>query len=156
MLLTVENTKHLTSRDFLELLSIELFNSENLYLLLENRREGIPDYFYISAYILEFDTEFEMQGLNTLLANSTTYNFYNALESYKKINATPFVDALEGIIAVLQKFGLTPMDMRDKFITELEFEKIATELRVFEKKLYEIYADFWDYLVSYLMKVRGK
>ena len=67
MLLTEENTHHLSSADFVEQFWLELFSEENLYLLQQERISTVPSYFYHAAYILDFHTEFQMSGLTILL-----------------------------------------------------------------------------------------
>ncbi|MBK9452268.1 MAG: hypothetical protein IPN95_23165 [Bacteroidetes bacterium] len=116
MLLTEENTHHLSSADFVVHFSIEVFSEENLYLLDQERINPIPSYFYPAAYILEFQTEFLMSGLTILLSNSSVYNFENALNSFTETGNNRVSECLEAIIATLKNFGLKPTDMRERFV----------------------------------------
>lgn len=169
--ITLDNTKHLTSYDFIEKLSIELWENDNIYLIDEPRKEEIPNYFYISAYLIQFDTEFQMQGLTALLTNSSTYNFENTLDSLKEIGSTNLSNCLKGILDTLSKYGMTPKKMRDRFLNYTEglpeFAIITTgqffkeddlieDLKIYEDKLFEIYTQIWTDLEAYLIKIRGK
>ena len=171
MLITPENTENLTSYEFIEKLSIELWEEDNIYLINQLQRTDVPDYFYKTAYLLEFDTEFQMSGLTTLLSNSSTYNFENTLKSFVEIGSTSLASCLQGILDTLHKFGLTPIKMRERFINgtqELPLYSIITvgqffneddlleELRVHDNKLNEIYTQIWTDLEEYLIKIRGK
>ncbi len=171
MKLTIDNTRELTSYDFIEKLSIELWRNDNLYLIEEPKKVEIPDYFYISAYLIQFDTEFQMQGLTTLLTNSSTYNFENTLSSLKIIDSPNLANCLQGVLDALSKYGMTPIKMRDRFlkgteglpeysiITTGQFFKendLLNDLKVHEDKLFEIYPQIWTDLEKYLIKIRGK
>jgi len=171
MKINFDNTKDLASYDFLEKLSIELWKKENIYLLDEPMRADIPEFFYISAYIIQFDTEFQMQGLTTLLTNSSTYNFENTLESLKIIGSKRLVNCLQNILNTLKNYDMTPVKMRDRFLkgTEglpeysiistgqfLKEDELLLDLKVHEDELYEIYNEIWTDLEAYLIKVRGK
>ena len=156
MKLTIENTENLTSREFIELLSIELFNSDNNYLLTKPQVQDIPEYFYISAYLLEFDTEFQMQGLLTTLTNFTAYNFMNTLNSCRKINNIELTECLEGIFECLQKYDLTPVKFRENWIEPSQETYLFEELRAFDKKLWKLLPKLWEDLENYLKEVRKK
>ncbi|TAE14198.1 MAG: hypothetical protein EAZ95_10270 [Bacteroidetes bacterium] len=171
MKITLENTQQLTSYNFIERLSIELWKKENIYLIDEPKKVGVPDYFYITAYLIQFDTEFQMQGLTTLLTNSTAYNLENTLDSFNIIGSTTLANCLQDILNTLHKYGLTPIKMRERFlqgtaglpeysiITSGNFfkeEDLFQDLSVHEKKLYEIYQQIWTDLEAYLIKIRGK
>jgi hypothetical protein len=172
MLLTVDNTSDMTSEDFLEVFSIEMWNPENIYLIEESPRENIPDYFYVTGYCLQFEAELLMSGLTTLLSNSTAYNFINTLESFKKVKSETFAKCLQGILDTLHKYGLTAVGMREKFIHETselpEFSIITmaeihqsegnllSELKIYEAELFKTYPKIWDDLENYLIEIRGK
>jgi hypothetical protein len=172
MILTVDSTKNLTSPEFLEIFSIEMWSDENIYLIEELPRADIPNYFYITAYCLQFETEFLMSGLTTLLSNSTAYNFINTLESFRRIESDIFVKCLQGIMDTLGKYGLSPAGLRERFLrttTELPEYSIITmaeihktdgnllsELKIYEDELFKIYPKIWDELENYLLKIRGK
>lgn len=170
MKLTQENTIHLKSIDFIEKFSINLWDKENIYLIDEPQREEIPEYFYITAYLLQFDTEFQMQGLLTLLTNSSTYNFENTLKSFKIIGSKKLENCLQMILNSLNKYGMTPIKMRDRFLQGTEglpeFSIITTgqlfneddllqELEIHSNELYEIYPQILTDLETYLINVRG-
>jgi hypothetical protein len=171
MIITPENTENLTSYEFIEKMSIELWEGDNIYLIDKPQRADIPDYFYKTAYLLQFDTEFQMSGLTTLLSNSSTYNFENTLKSFVEIGSISLASCLQGILDTLHKFGMTPIKMRERFINgtqELPLYSIITvgqffnednlleELQVHGNELYEIYTQIWTDLEAYLIKIRGK
>ena len=171
MKITLDNTKQFTSYDFIEKLSIELWENDNIYLIDEPQKVGIPDYFYISAYLIQFDTEFQMQGLTSLLTNSSTYNFENTLDSLKIIGSINLTNCLQGVLDTLNKYGMTPLKMRDRFlkgtkglpeysiITTGQFFKeddLLEDLKVYEDELHKIYNQIWTVLEVYLIKIRGK
>ncbi len=170
MKITLDNSNQLSSYDFIEKLSIELWEDDNIYLIDEPKKVGIPDYFYISAYLIQFDTEFQMQGLATLLTNSSTYNFENTLDSLKIIDSTNLANCLQGVLDTLNKYGMTPVKMRDRFLQGTEHlheysiittgqffkeEDLLEELEKHEDELNEIYTQIWTDLEAYLIKVRG-
>lgn len=171
MQITIDNTINLSSYDFIERLSIELWESDNIYLIAEPKRADIPGFFYITAYLIQFDTEFQMQGLTTLLTNSSTYNFENTLDSLKTIGSTTLANCLQKILGTLNRYGMSPAKMRDRFlkgteglpeysiITSGQFFKednLLEDLKVHEDELLEIYTQIWKDLEMYLIKVRGK
>ncbi|AXE16734.1 hypothetical protein DR864_02805 [Runella rosea] len=171
MKISIDNTQNLTSFDFIEMLSTELWDDDNIYLIDDPKKEDIPDYFYITAYLLQFDTELQMSGLTTLLTNSSTYNFENTLNSFKKIGSIKLANCLQDILDTLNKFGMTPAKMRDRFlkgsedfseysiITTGQFFKendLLEELKIHEDELFNIYSQIWIDLESYLINIRGK
>lgn len=170
MKITPENTIELKSNEFIEKLSIDLWEEDNIYLINEPKKESIPDYFYVSAYIIQFDTEFQMQGLTTLLTNSTSYNFENTLNSFKLIGSTNLANCLQGILNTLNKYGMTPVKMRDRFlggseglpehsiVTTGQFfneEDLLEDLELHEEELNKIYPQIATNLGGYLIKTRG-
>ena len=170
MLLTEENTNHLSSAEFVDHFSIELFAEENLYLLQQERINTIPSYFYHAAYILEFQTEFLMSGLTIQLSNSSVYNFENALNSFKETGNNRVSECLEAIIATLKNFGLKPTDMRERFVngtqdlpeysiikpSQFQDADLEEELAVHEEHLWTLIDNVRDDLENYLFKIRGK
>lgn len=169
MKLTSENTKFLNTEEFLDKLAIELWSEENIYLLNEPQKTDIPDYFYISAYLIEFETELLMQGLATLLTNSVVYNFDNVLEYSKIISCKPLENCLKNIIQTLQEFELKPTDLRENFLqksqniqeydiinNDIMEENLYEKLSYHEEQLHEIFPQVWEDLYSYLKKKRGK
>jgi hypothetical protein len=171
MLLTLENTKDLNPTELVEFFSIELFEDENLYLLNEPKRDDVLAFFYHLAYILEFDTTLQMSGLETILTNSTAYNFENTLDSFRAIGSIKFTNCLEGILKTLAKYGLTPIKMRERFeqgITDLpeysvitvgQFlpeEALRNELHAYQDVLYEDCNAIRNALGAYVASLRGE
>lgn len=171
MLLPLKNTVKLTSSDFIETFSIEMWSDKNIYLLNESRKNTIPDYFYVTAYLLQFETEFEMSGLTTLLSNSSTYNFENTLISFREIGSTKSAKCLEGILNTLQKYDLTPIKMREWFLNHAEGlseysiikmgqafkgDDLLDELGVYDNELSDICSEIRTDLEEYLIKIRGQ
>lgn len=155
-MITEENTFHLTTDEFLEKMALELWEKENSYLISEEKRPNIPEYFYITAYLLDFETELMMQGLMGLLGNSTTYNFENTMDSLKVIDNQQGVDCLQNIIEILSKYEKTPKKMREEPTNEVVFDKISEDLAPYEDELYVIFANVWEDLKRYLVNIRGK
>jgi hypothetical protein len=149
MLLDLKNTSKLTNEEFVETLSIHLWDKENIYLIDEDIKADIPNYFYISAYIIEFNTEFQMQGLVTLLSNSPAKNFENTLNSLKIIESSELYKCLTDIKYKLSAFGFTPEN-----VGVIIDDEILIEMRICEKILLKIYPNMLIDLVKYLRKVR--
>lgn len=155
-MITAENTFHLTTDEFLEKMALELWEKENSYLISEEKRPNIPEYFYITAYLLDFETELMMQGLMGLLGNSTTYHFENTMDSFKVIDNQQGVYCLQNIIEILSKYEKTPKKMREEPTNEVVFDKISEDLAPYEDELYVIFANVWKDLKRYLVNIRGK
>jgi hypothetical protein len=162
MLLTLENTKNLSSYDFIETFSIEVWDEVNIHLVRGPKKDTFPDYFYLTACLLEFDTEFQMSGILTLLTNS--------LNGFKQIESHKLTECLQGILNTLHKFGMTPIKMREQFLNGAQnlpecsiittgqyFDEkgLLAELKIHGNKLDEIYGEIWPDLESYLIKIRG-
>lgn len=155
-MLTKENTFHLTTDEFLEKIATELWEKDNIYLISEEKRPDIPEYFYITAYLIEFETELMMQGLLGLLGNSTTYNFENTMDSLSLIDNQKGVACLQNILETLSKYGKTPQKIREEDTDEVILDKIWEDLAPFEEELYAVFPNIWEDLVRYLIKIRGK
>lgn len=155
-MLTKENTFHLTTDEFLEKIAIELWEKDNIYLISEEKRPDIPEYFYITAYLIEFETELMMQGLLGLLGNSTTYHFQNTIDSLRVIDNQKGVHCLQNILETLSKYGKTPQKMREEYTDEVILDKIWGNLVPFEDELYAVFPNIWEDLERYLINVRGK
>lgn len=112
-----------------------------------------------------------MSGLVTLLSNSTAYNFKNTLNNFKEINSQHFVQCLEGILSTLERYGMTPIKMRESFIDStsklaeysiITMKKVHKEdelleaLSIYEDELFDTSPQIWDELEKYLIDIRGK
>lgn len=155
-MLTENDIYHLDSQEFLELLASEIWKEENQFLLLGEKQSGVPEYFYISAYLIDFETELMINGLLGLLQNSVTYNFENTLNSLKIIENEKSVNCLQNILKTLSKYGKSPAQMREEPISDEDFDRLYQDLRLFENELHDIFPLIWEDLQRYLLNIRGK
>ncbi|WP_430472155.1 DUF3418 domain-containing protein [Wielerella bovis] len=148
-LLIEQKTSELDTSAFLAYFAKHLYDEENRHLLDKPISKNIPEYFYICAYLIDFETELSMSGLEGLLCNSTAHHFKDVHNALKIINNHQGVECIQSIIDVLAQNNTSPETFGNE---QRELFELSESLRKYSQQLSdEIFPTVWADLEKYLL-----
>jgi hypothetical protein len=77
-----ESIEGLTADELINFVASNCYEPENYGLLESSDFARLPDYVKHLILILQFETEYEMQGIITLLQNSSGQYLYQTIDSF--------------------------------------------------------------------------
>jgi len=133
-------------QEMLDFLEINMYEDENIGILDNN---NLYEYIKVSLQILDFQTNYEMDGILTLYSD---YNFHIAhiVESFEKTNNGEIANLLKKIV------GLYEINIKGKEnAAGFKQEEILGEL---EKKLMEMLDEkkYWKNVEEYIKENKEK
>lgn len=94
------------SDNIIEFISSNRYNPENENLLESEEFNALPDYAKFVIFILDFETEYEMQGILTTIENSVGQYLPQIAESFNNTQNIEIASLIYKIIAVLNRFSV--------------------------------------------------
>jgi hypothetical protein len=89
------------AQTLLDFIARHLYAPENAALLLSPTFASLPDYAQYVIWILDFETEYEMQGLYTLLENSLGQQLPAIARSFEQTQNAEMARCLQQLVTVL-------------------------------------------------------
>ena len=134
---------------FMDFLSLNMYEEENTGILLNN---CIDEYIKNVINIIDFETNYEMEGLYTTYDNYNSANQNNIENIIKSFMETGNNDTANLLKKIIEIYKLN----ESKIINNEPFEQeiLCNEL---EKELGEIIEEkkFWNVVIDYIKKIKG-
>jgi hypothetical protein len=137
------------TKEFLDFLSLNMYEKENDNILLNN---SIDEYIKNTLNIIDFETNYEMDGLFTTYDNYNSTkqnNIENIVKSFNKTNNSIMANLIEKIIEIY-KSNEIKIRNGESFEDEILCDKLEKELRqIIEEK------EYWNNVIEYIEKING-
>ncbi|MDR2027631.1 MAG: hypothetical protein LBQ01_08770 [Prevotellaceae bacterium] len=137
------------TKKFLDFLSLNMYEEENSNILLDN---SIDEYIKDVINIIDFETNYEMEGLWTTYDNYNSTNQNNIENIIKSFNKTENTDIANLIDKIIEIYKSNEIKMENN--KSLEQEPLCDEL---EKELRKIIEEkeYWNNVMEYIEKTNG-
>jgi hypothetical protein len=156
MRISIENIEGLPTDKLIDFVASQCFEEDNYDLLESQDFLLLPDYVRHLIFILRFDTEYDMQGIFTLLQNSSGQYLYQTIDSFLHTDNVQIAGYLTLIADLLNSHGLMVSDMRKHTEGAAQFdivptgnvaynEQLTNEIEKIDKKLQPLMCtkEFW-------------
>lgn len=147
-------TKIKDAEELIEFISINRYDSFETLESEEFRQ--LPQWVKDTVFILDFETEYEMQGLYTYLENSTGHYLPEVIESFKRSDNTAISDILAELKNALEKIGLSPDLIRnsEKDLSCDKYPQISEIIDETDSRLSSFIEEkeFWAKVTAYVQK----
>ena len=122
--------------------------------------QQLPEWVKDFVFILDFETEYEMQGLYTYLVNSTGHYLPNVILSFERSENSEIANLLTELQDTLTSVGLSPDILRssEKDLSIDDFPEIFEKLDDIDNNL-TIFIEkkkFWDNITIYMQREMNK
>ena len=126
MRISPENIEGLTADELIDFVATHRYKPENHDLFESQDFERLPDYVQHLIFILEFETEYEMQGILTLLQNSSRQYLHQTIDSFSQTDNTEIAQCLAQIAQALTGGGVTVSEMRKSYAVVNQYDVVPT------------------------------
>jgi hypothetical protein len=110
-----ESIEGLTADELIGFVVSNRYKPENYGLLQSSDFARLPDYVKHLIFILQFETEYEMQGILTLLQNTSGQYLYQTIDSFAQTDNNGIARCLAEVAELLTSHGLTVADLRKSY-----------------------------------------
>jgi len=146
--------KILDAKDLIEFIAVNRYRS--LQSLESEEFRQFPEWVKDIIFILDFETEYEMQGLLTFLVNSTGHYLPEIMQSFKRSNNNNIADLLKKLQDTLSSVGLSPDILRnseDNLSLE-DYPEIIEKIKDIDDKLRGFIEEkeFWGNVTVYVQR----
>ena len=122
--------------------------------------QQLPEWVKDFVFILDFETEYEMQGLYTYLVNSTGHYLPNVILSFERSENSEIANLLTELQDTLTSVGLSPDILRssEKDLSIDDFPEIFEKLDDIDNNLTIFIEEkkFWDNITIYMQREMNK
>lgn len=116
----------------------------------------LPEWVKDIIFILDFETEYEMQGLATFLVNSTGHYLPETIQSFKRSENTDIADILIELQDTLASVDLSPDTLRnpESNLSLEDYPKIGEKIDEIDDRLREFIEEkeFWSNATKYVKR----
>ena len=150
-----QNIARITNiEEMIEFLTMNRY--EEINDLESNEFQQLPEWVKDFVFILDFETEYEMQGLYTYLVNSTGHYLPNVILSFKRSKNSEIANLLTELQDILFSVGLSPDILRssENELSIDDFPEIVEKLDDIDNNLttYIEEKKFWDNVTVYMQR----
>lgn len=110
----------LSPAKLIEALSIRIYDPP--LSTARDRLREVAEPLRVAILVLDFDTEFSMNGMLGFLENSTGLYFPETIEAFDMIGASETISVLRAIEKTLDRHGVTPSKLRADFTGTQEYQ----------------------------------
>lgn len=128
MRISNENIKGLNSEELIKFVAAHRYNSDNTGLTESLDFHLLPVYIKHLIHILDFETEYEMQGLLTMLQNNIVQYLPQITESFNQTDNPQIAYLLTHIAHLLAKHGISVQDLQTKTEGIQEFNVFRADM----------------------------
>jgi hypothetical protein len=125
MRISIENIEGLTAEELINFVDSQCYNQDNHDLLESQDFLLLPDYVRHLIFILRFDTDYDMQGVFTLLQNSSGRYLYQTIDSFLHTDNAQIAGYLTQIADLLNGHGLMLSHIRMKTEGVVQFDVVS-------------------------------
>ncbi|MBD0297726.1 MAG: hypothetical protein ICV84_21465 [Flavisolibacter sp.] len=126
MRISPENIVGLAADELIDFVATQCYKPDNHDLLESQDFALLPDYVRHMIFILRFETEYEMEGIFTLLQNSTGQYLPQTIDSFSQTDNIEIAECLTQIMVLLTSRELSVFEMRKRQEAGNEFDVIPT------------------------------
>lgn len=166
-IITIESlSKIKTGDEFIEFIGLNRYKPENSNILDKANFELLPDYTGYVILILDFETEYLMQDIETKLENSVGHYMLDAALSFERTGNIEIGSCIKEILKTLIDYNLIPDKIRNAWKDDnnefniikgsfLENKELRKKIQIIDRQLATLLVDgkpywFWDNVTTYL------
>jgi hypothetical protein len=160
-----ESIQGLNAKELIDFLARHRYDEENYELVDSEEFEALPEYVRYFIYIYDFELEYEMSGIYTLLGNEPGLYLSRTIESFRTTQNDEIADCLLRIEAILKQYDLTTAMLRDR-VNQGELyqivpagsifqnEELIAQIREVDERLQVLLLDkdFWKWVEAYMQR----
>ena len=144
--------------ELIDFIAINRYDENPEFLTSEEFRQ-LPEWIKDIIFILDFETEYEMQGLPTYLVNSTGHYLQETIQSFKRSNNNDIADLLIALQDTLASVSLTPDILRnpENNLSLESYPEIGEKFDEIDSRLREFIEgkEFWSNVTEYVQQKLG-
>ena len=146
--------KILDAEELIEFIALNRYRS--LKSLESEEFRQFPEWVKDIIFILDFETEYEMQGLLTFLVNSTGHYLPEIIHSFKRSNNNSIADLLMELQNTLSSVGLSPDILRNSKdnLSLDEYPEVSEKIKEIDDELRGFIEEkeFWGNVTVYVQR----
>ncbi|MDR2920148.1 MAG: DUF4375 domain-containing protein [Tannerella sp.] len=153
----IEKTDIAKIKDAEELIEYVAINRYDSFENLESDEfQQLPEWIKDIVFILDFETEYEMQGLPTYLVNSTGHYLPETIQSFKRTDNNDIADILVELQDTLASVDLSPDILRNSEddLNLEDYPEIGEKVDEIDDRLREFIEEkeFWNKVTEYVQR----
>ncbi len=157
------------AKELIAFLATHRYDEKNYELVDSEDFKALPDYVKYFIYLYDFELEYEMSGIYTLLGNVPGLYLSQTIESFRITQNDALADCLLQIEGILKQYGLTTAMLRDQ-VNQGELyqvvpaghmyqnEDLIAQIQEVDERLRGILLDktFWERVEAYMKRAMNE